>query len=835
MARRSDLTTPACALALAVAWLVGPIARAGAWDPVEADAADHARRIAVRLFGAAGLARAGDPAAGPTLSDLKMGELPYTAMALSFKWFGFHEWAGRLPLALVGLAGALSLYAMLHRLVHPRAGFFALVALVATPLYFMHARTMAGDIVAMSAFVMACSGAALGLADPSPRARLAGLALAALGLVGGFMSRGALLGVASPCAAVAAAALVARPRASSRAMELAITIIVGAIGVGAAVAFFVAVRGAGVGMEGAPLRRVVGMPLFDPSPSTATFDRLVRHIGHAMFPWSAVVPVALGRLLIAPAARAEADETEEAARASFVKMLLLLGAGCSFLAGTLVVPWAGVVPYAGVGMLAGAIGLMAFEMRDTRPSALEALTIAFALLVLAVDLDRMPSRSLAVFAVEAAAFPVTFTEPAKAMLAPVAGLFGFLAFFAHLDGATGSALSRSTIGGELRAWVVARRASARDIGGTLYRAFDGNLVFACVLVEAALVGLGAMLAIGSRAGWSAVAKLPQGAVKVGVTAWWAAPLGLTLAAVGFVLARDALRAGRRLLGWSRGALVIVAGAAAGAVLGFFYYPALGEQLSPRGAFEVYARARGENEPLALLGTSPRAGALYFREPLPSFEDVGRAATWLGQDDVPRRFLILKSKDLPRLNSLWRARFHRSVSVVDARSRENVLVASAAAGETLGEDPFADILFDAPPPVAHALSARFLDHLEVLGWEIVDESNRPTDVVVPDRTYRARFVYRVLRRVPGSWQSFLHIDGNGKRYNADHPPLGGRYAMTLWQPGDIVRDEVDVKLEPNFTPGEYWVFFGFFQGEARLHVSDGPARDDRVIAGRITVR
>src|SRR5262245_37901953 len=97
----------------------------GAWDPVEADAADLGRRIAVHTFGAQHLARPEDVAVGPTLTDLGTGELAYTSMALSFRVFGFHEWAGRLPLALFAIAGAMSLYAVVHRLVGPRPAFYA--------------------------------------------------------------------------------------------------------------------------------------------------------------------------------------------------------------------------------------------------------------------------------------------------------------------------------------------------------------------------------------------------------------------------------------------------------------------------------------------------------------------------------------------------------------------------------------------------------------------------------------------------------------------------------------------------------------------------------------
>jgi len=49
------------------------------------------------------------------------------------------------------------------------------------------------------------------------------------------------------------------------------------------------------------------------------------------------------------------------------------------------------------------------------------------------------------------------------------------------------------------------------------------------------------------------------------------------------------------------------------------------------------------------------------------------------------------------------------------------------------------------------------------------------------------------------------------------------------------DDVELDLEPNFTPGRYTVYFGFYQGSSRFKVTDGPHQDDRVEAGALVVR
>jgi 4-amino-4-deoxy-L-arabinose transferase-like glycosyltransferase len=144
----------AISLALPVLFffVLPPLTRAGLWDPHELNVADLARRIALNLHGAADLALEGADNSLPHLNDLGRPQLPFTSIALGFKTFGLHEWAGRMPLALWGVIGVLATYGWVSRLVDRRAGVFSAVALTTMPLFFVQSRTMLGDIVMMSAF-----------------------------------------------------------------------------------------------------------------------------------------------------------------------------------------------------------------------------------------------------------------------------------------------------------------------------------------------------------------------------------------------------------------------------------------------------------------------------------------------------------------------------------------------------------------------------------------------------------------------------------------------------------------------------------------------------------
>jgi 4-amino-4-deoxy-L-arabinose transferase-like glycosyltransferase len=176
--------------------LFGPLSASGIWDPPELKVSDLARRIALNLLGATGLSLEGAVNTVPSLGELARGQLPFTSVAVGFRLFGLHEWAGRLPLAVWGLAGIWATYALIARLADRAAGAFAALVLATMPLYFLHARTILGEIVTMSALALAVAGLGIACFD-RPRAgekrgvrRALWLLLGCVGLGAGFGARG---------------------------------------------------------------------------------------------------------------------------------------------------------------------------------------------------------------------------------------------------------------------------------------------------------------------------------------------------------------------------------------------------------------------------------------------------------------------------------------------------------------------------------------------------------------------------------------------------------------------------------------------------------------------
>ena len=898
-----------------------PLTRSGLWDPYELNVADLSRRVALNLFHAGNLALEGTDNSLPHLNDLGRPQLPFSSIALGFKLFGLHEWAGRLPLALWGLLGVLATYAFVARLFDRRTGTYAAVILATMPIYFVQARSILGDICTMAGLAMAFGGLAVAAFDRQPgpdgegpavptslRERAPWLLMAALGLFVGFESRGGLLGMGVPLLGVGLAWAAARAASTGKGDDR----VGDAVGLAAVVAgvavLAVAVRA--VAAEGKDLDMWVGT-LGHPPAKYPTFDFYVAAIGHAMAPWSAFLPFAFGRLLLTPARPVSADGSAaegERQRESLARTAVLVGAAVAFVAHAFVVARTDLVVFTAPAICAVAC---AVAIRDFERGAHASIAVGLGTLVVAAvlhhDFHELPEKAYQAFGIPNAPFPEGFKDTALAIWWVVLGGFALCALITWIErDADREPFDPSSYAKVLRA---------------LREAYDGilALVYFATIAGASVAGL--LVVVGTRLhahwlpqmsstirdqvlnAWWRISFIPLGLVFgflfacdvwlwafgkskpvsaatltrgfepfEGLLAklfpssdepalpkyeWWVsltliAPLMLLAipavafeafhetghsalfsvllavpAGVAFFLVMgivgDLLR--HRAPGLALGGVVV------GFVLCFFYYPALANQLSPKEVFESYRRLC-PGAPLAMLGVGGRTAAYYAGGQPQTLTDPSGAYKWLVAEPSQRRCLALKAEELPQLNRLWRehADPRTNLPIVDARSSQILLASSVLNDGEENESPLASMVLSAPPHPQRMLGANMDDKLEVIGFDLADERGRLVDGISPGRTYHMRTYYRVLAPVTSEWEAFIHIDGYHRRHNGDHKPMNGKYPMSLWLPGDLLMDDHEFKLEPNFTPGSYTIYFGLFVGDTRLKVKSGPNDGDNRING-----
>ncbi|HET9929626.1 MAG TPA: hypothetical protein VFQ35_03015, partial [Polyangiaceae bacterium] len=552
-----------------------------------------------------------------------------------------------------------------------------------------------------------------------------------------------------------------------------------------------------------------------------TFDVVLRDIGHAFFPWSALALPAFARL-------AQARDDGSLARVG-LRLTLLTTALTAGVAQTALAPALGLQSFAAPAALAGACALALDELDE--PGGVGrwlGLAVAASLTLLLLDFKNFPEKGLVAFGVNDAVFPAAYAED------------GFVAFALV---ALPLALSFVVLAGERRpeprrgAFV---RRSYFQWFRVLRRVWSGTLWFCVLALGSACLGLDALI-VSSRAFSSSLFASMSQVARALVRAGWLTSLGIVFGPPLVKLVQDGIalllasRVAQRFRSAPRGVVAALAFSAGGVGLSFGYYTALAAELSPKRAFDEYERL-GASAPLGLLGVSAAVARYEAGVTGRSLVDADEAAAFL-LADVSRRFIALRANELAGLNAVFRSKVtpRRNLPVLDSHAGEIVLASNRLDASRSSDNPFDRWVTSSPPAPAHPLDVDLGGRLTVLGWDVFDARGARVSALSPSVTYEFAIYYRVDQRVAANWDTFLHIDGFQRRFNGDHPTLGGHYPFALWLPGDFVVDRHEFHLGPEFSRGRYDVYFGLYSGSRRLEVRRGAHQDDRIIAGKLDVK
>jgi 4-amino-4-deoxy-L-arabinose transferase-like glycosyltransferase len=818
--RREAWCFPA-AVVTSVAFLGALAGKSGIWDPFELNVVELSRRIAVNAFRARHLMLEGADNSMPKIGELGRGELPFDSIALGLRIFGLHDWAGRLPLVVWGLLGALALYWLLARLVDQRAGLYGAVILSTMPLYFLHARTMLGDIVTMAAVSIATAGLGIAVFDRPGKKGLRTLALAVgvIGLGAGFMARGVLVGVAIPALGVGFAWSVILASGQPRRELFGDVAGLASLVIGLAATWFgVAALFRATSMEYSML---VGATIAN-QPKFPTFDFVIHYLGHSLLPWSAFIPFAAGRLFRSPTPAQSPNEDAEN-RASAARLLVLVSSTVAFGIYSMMAQRVGHIPFGAPSLLAAiaAIAIVDFDEGAPPSPALAVGVAVFAALFLR-DYNMFPEKGFSAFAVNFPTFPDAFKARAETLILTSSAVFAFFVFFAWLEE-------------ERRPWF--RLGDYLAWPRVIAQVFGKKFLIVVLVLEGVLVAIAVISYVGlhfTHSKYLLALGLRQRLALL--NGFWVLPAVVLLPVWGVMAVRDGFRLFFDKTRMPRGMATLLAGLVCGGVLSFVYYPALAAQLSPKEIYQSYRALRSGTEPLGLLGVGGKTAAYYSGGSVKIFTEAQTAYNWLTESNE-RRWLGVRNEDLGKLNSLYRAGAggKASLPVLDARSGQILLVSNKLLSNEGSKNPYGNVVFDKEPDIGNRVEANLQDLLLSLGWDITDTSGERVPYIVPARKYRIRLYYKVLAPLKTEWETFVHIEGQNRRFNADHKTAQGKYPLGLWQPGDYIVDEHEFSLEPNFAPGAYALRYGLFSGDTRLKVQTGEHDDNRIHAGTITVQ
>jgi hypothetical protein len=126
-------------------------------------------------------------------------------------------------------------------------------------------------------------------------------------------------------------------------------------------------------------------------------------------------------------------------------------------------------------------------------------------------------------------------------------------------------------------------------------------------------------------------------------------------------------------------------------------------------------------------------------------------------------------------------------------------------------------------------------LTLLGYDLADETGQPLqnsksvlNTATRPQNLRLTLYWRSEAISPVDYTTFVHLrNANGEIVaQKDQPPLNGAYPTSLWDPGEIIADELVLPLPDELPAREYELVIGLydFQTGQRLAVPGNPANE-----------
>jgi hypothetical protein len=142
-----------------------------------------------------------------------------------------------------------------------------------------------------------------------------------------------------------------------------------------------------------------------------------------------------------------------------------------------------------------------------------------------------------------------------------------------------------------------------------------------------------------------------------------------------------------------------------------------------------------------------------------------------------------------------------------------------------------------PSVPNPVDYRLGEQAALVGYEVDMER---ASALKPGDSLHLVLYWRALAKMDRDYTVFVHLEDKAQRIwgQKDGEPRGGNYPTSLWDPGEIVRDECDLAVAPDAPPGEYALTVGLYlvdSGE-RLPVTtaDGRLLGDSLVLGQVQV-
>ncbi len=139
----------------------------------------------------------------------------------------------------------------------------------------------------------------------------------------------------------------------------------------------------------------------------------------------------------------------------------------------------------------------------------------------------------------------------------------------------------------------------------------------------------------------------------------------------------------------------------------------------------------------------------------------------------------------------------------------------------------DNILTKAPAMDRVVNADFDGKLIYLGCD-VDKSE-----VQPNEVFTLTHYWEVVTPPEPGWKLFTHL--GPEWMNIDRIPMHGKYPVSEWKAGEIIRDEQRVRVPRNWAPSVIIMYVGLYRKSERMVVNSGETDGaNRVVAVRLPV-
>ena len=261
---------------------------------------------------------------------------------------------------------------------------------------------------------------------------------------------------------------------------------------------------------------------------------------------------------------------------------------------------------------------------------------------------------------------------------------------------------------------------------------------------------------------------------------------------------------------------------------FYLTPHLSLHMSNKALFETYHACKGSSDRLAQYQVSGRGAAYYNHGQVDEVTSQDNLFAMLRKPE--RSFVLIPTSQLGAIDQAAR-QTKLPYYVLDDRNSQYTIVSNLLGGRCDKDlNPLRRLILSQRPTPKRAVTANFEGKVKLIGYDVPDSVTR-------GGKFKITLYFEVLDRLPAGYKLFVHFDQPASRFHGDHEPLGGKYPTQYWLPGDFVVDPHEVEIPILTTPGgDYQIYVGFWQGDNRLKVTEGPNDGvNRVPVGVLVVR